>query len=259
MSRRSEAPTHRTVGLDYVVTSANADAPLAARARVAGASASVGCATAAAPGRRTKPAARTPAVRLKFLLHVVDRHPERKADIARCLRATIAESNALMLLCETGLPRANAFLQEFGRARRGKAAAGAARRRRPRRAVPPRVPRRSRRRLGRRAAGRDARSPGARCCARARRGRTIDPLGRTAARRRRRAAGARRAGARRSACPAASGGAPPPGRPLDSPFADLVDSVREFIVALRGSRGVRRRAGGAARVPARAAAARSPT
>ncbi len=114
MRKRSEAPTDRTVGLDYVVTSANADAPLAARVEwlehlIGWVRNGSGAETAEEAGGPS------PAVRLKFLLQVVDRHPDRKADIARCLRATIAESNALMLLCETGLPRANAFLQEFGR------------------------------------------------------------------------------------------------------------------------------------------------
>lgn len=43
--------------------------------------------------------------RLLFLLNVLERHPESKARVARTLRATLREVDALELYCESGLPR----------------------------------------------------------------------------------------------------------------------------------------------------------
>jgi len=100
------------VGVDYLVTAARADAPQAARLewleQVAGWVRTRGREPAAGEG-----AGGSPAVRLKFLLQVLDRNPERRAEVARSLRTTFRELNAVPLLCETGLPRANAFFQEL--------------------------------------------------------------------------------------------------------------------------------------------------
>ncbi len=50
--------------------------------------------------------ARSPqSTRLLFLLNVLERHPESKARVARTLRATLREVDALELYCESGLPR----------------------------------------------------------------------------------------------------------------------------------------------------------
>jgi len=50
--------------------------------------------------------ARSPqSTRLLFLLSVLERHPESKARVARTLRATLREVDALELYCESGLPR----------------------------------------------------------------------------------------------------------------------------------------------------------
>jgi site-specific recombinase len=58
-------------------------------------------------------AARAPqATRLRHLLNVLDRNPEWKRSVARTLRATLDEADALELLCETGLAREPSFLGE---------------------------------------------------------------------------------------------------------------------------------------------------
>ena len=50
--------------------------------------------------------------RLRHLLNVLDRNPGWKAGVARTLRATLREADALELFCETGLPREPAFWSE---------------------------------------------------------------------------------------------------------------------------------------------------
>jgi site-specific recombinase len=52
-------------------------------------------------------------VRLKHLLAVLDRQPERKTAFAAALRASIGHRDALDLLMETGLPGEAGFLGEF--------------------------------------------------------------------------------------------------------------------------------------------------
>ena len=54
-------------------------------------------------------------VRLKHLLGVLDRQPERKAAFAETLRATLGRRDAFDLLIETGMPREAGFLGEFVR------------------------------------------------------------------------------------------------------------------------------------------------
>jgi site-specific recombinase len=92
------------VGLDWIVSGARADAPLADRLEWV---------EHLAVWVRTRTGDATPATRLKFFLQILDRNPDRKRDVAALMRATFGELSGLALLCETGLPRANAFLQEF--------------------------------------------------------------------------------------------------------------------------------------------------
>ena len=69
----------------------------------------------ATPAHAPQPAppARAPqATRLRHLLNVLDRNPEWKAGVAKTLRATLREMDALELFCETGLPREPAFWGE---------------------------------------------------------------------------------------------------------------------------------------------------
>jgi len=54
-------------------------------------------------------------VRLKHLLGVLDRQPERKAAFAETLRATLGRRDAFDLLIETGMPRETGFLGELAR------------------------------------------------------------------------------------------------------------------------------------------------
>jgi site-specific recombinase len=97
-----------TVGVDWVVGGARADAPLAERtAWLEHLSAWVRSGVDSGVGSAT------PATRLRFLLQVLERNPERQAEIARLLRDTLREMDAVALLCETGLPRAHAFLHEL--------------------------------------------------------------------------------------------------------------------------------------------------
>jgi site-specific recombinase len=59
------------------------------------------------------PPSRAPqATRLLHLLNVLDRNPGWKAGVAKTLRATLREMDALELFCETGLPREPAFWGE---------------------------------------------------------------------------------------------------------------------------------------------------
>jgi len=97
------------VGLDWLVTGARADAPLAERVawlehlfswvRSHGGDAGEGAAT--------------PATRIRFFLQVLERHPDQRVEVARLLRETLREMDAIGLLCDTGLPRAHAFFQEL--------------------------------------------------------------------------------------------------------------------------------------------------
>jgi len=50
--------------------------------------------------------------RLRHLLNVLDRNPEWKRSVARTLRATLDEADALELFCETGLAREPSFVGE---------------------------------------------------------------------------------------------------------------------------------------------------
>ncbi|MCY0389056.1 site-specific recombinase [Robbsia sp. Bb-Pol-6] len=48
-------------------------------------------------------------VRLRYLLRMLDQHPDWKRDVARLLRATLAEGDAISLLCDTGMPTRSGF------------------------------------------------------------------------------------------------------------------------------------------------------
>jgi site-specific recombinase len=101
-----------TVGVDYLVAAARADAPAAERLEwLEQAAAWI---RARGRGGEVEGGAASPSVRLRFLVQVLERNPERRAEVARMLRVTLRELNAVPLLCETGLPRANAFFQELG-------------------------------------------------------------------------------------------------------------------------------------------------
>jgi len=100
-----------TAGIDWVVAGARPAASLAERLQwLAHAIAWVRGEGAADEGG----AAATPAVRIRFLLQVLDRNPARRLEVATVLRRTLAELDATSLLCEAGLPRAHAFFQELG-------------------------------------------------------------------------------------------------------------------------------------------------
>ena len=58
------------------------------------------------------PSGPTQLTRLRHLLNVLDRQPEWKAAVARTLRSTLREADALELYCETGLVREPSFLGE---------------------------------------------------------------------------------------------------------------------------------------------------
>ena len=98
-----------TVGIDWLVSGADADAPLAERVvwieqllawvRARGGAAAEGGAA--------------PATRIRFFLQVLERHPDRRLAVSLLVRNTLRELSAIGLLCETGLPRASAFVQEF--------------------------------------------------------------------------------------------------------------------------------------------------
>jgi site-specific recombinase len=53
-----------------------------------------------------------PAARLRFLMQVLDRHPEWKTSLARTLRSLVRDLDALDLFCQTGLPVESGFLSE---------------------------------------------------------------------------------------------------------------------------------------------------
>ncbi|HEY5308553.1 MAG TPA: recombinase, partial [Casimicrobiaceae bacterium] len=99
----------KTVGIDWLVAGARADAALAQRVQWI----EHLVAWIRARGGADAEGAAAPATRLKFFLQVLDRHPERKMAVSLLLRSTLRELDAVGLLCETGLPRANAFFQEL--------------------------------------------------------------------------------------------------------------------------------------------------
>ena len=47
--------------------------------------------------------------RLRYLLHVLDRNPAWKANVAGILRALLRESDGISLLCDAGMPVHSAF------------------------------------------------------------------------------------------------------------------------------------------------------
>ena len=101
------APPPDAVGLDWLVGGARAEAPLAER---------IEWLEHLAAWLRAGPATEgsaTPATRLRFLLQVLERNPERREDVGRLLRETLREMDGIGLLCETGLPRTHAFLHEL--------------------------------------------------------------------------------------------------------------------------------------------------
>jgi site-specific recombinase len=99
----------KTVGIDWLVAGARADAPLAERVEWV----EQLLAWVRARGGADAEGAAAPATRLKFFLQVLERHPDRKTAVSLLLRTTLRELDAVGLLCETGLPRANAFFQEL--------------------------------------------------------------------------------------------------------------------------------------------------
>lgn len=48
--------------------------------------------------------------RLRYLLHVLDRNPEWKDEVARLLRLTLREADGISLLCDAGMPVHSGFL-----------------------------------------------------------------------------------------------------------------------------------------------------
>jgi site-specific recombinase len=96
--------------LDGLLSRADPGAPFEARLQwLAGVIAWVGqTGTAGISG----PEAPTPGTRLRHLLNVLDRNPEWKAAVARTVRATVDETDALELFGETGLPSQPAFFAE---------------------------------------------------------------------------------------------------------------------------------------------------
>jgi len=48
-------------------------------------------------------------VRLRYLLSTLDKQPEWKLNVARLLRATLRESDAVAMLCDTGMPTRSGF------------------------------------------------------------------------------------------------------------------------------------------------------
>ena len=110
MSRwRESADPH--VGLDSLVAGARPDAP--ADARLAWLR-DVSSWLRAGPGANAEAGTTSPqSVRLKHLLGVLDRQPERRAAFAATLRATLGHRDAFDLLIETGMPREAGFLGEL--------------------------------------------------------------------------------------------------------------------------------------------------
>ena len=98
-----------TVGIDWLVAGARADATLAERV----AWIEQFMAWIRARGGADAEGAAAPATRIRFFLQVLERHPDRKIAVSLLVRNTLRELSAIGLLCETGLPRASAFFQEL--------------------------------------------------------------------------------------------------------------------------------------------------
>jgi site-specific recombinase len=98
-----------TVGIDWLVSGADADAPLAERV----AWIEHLLAWIRARGGADAEGAAAPATRIRFFLQVLARHPDRRLAVSLLVRTTLRELSAIGLLCETGLPRASAFFQEL--------------------------------------------------------------------------------------------------------------------------------------------------
>ncbi|MEO8345528.1 MAG: hypothetical protein ABI607_07525 [Betaproteobacteria bacterium] len=109
MTGQTKAHQGATVGIDWLVSGARADATLAERV----AWIEQCLAWARARGGVDAEGAAAPATRIRFLLQVLERHPERRLAVSLLLRGTLRELSAIGLLCETGLPHANAFTQEL--------------------------------------------------------------------------------------------------------------------------------------------------
>jgi site-specific recombinase len=97
-----------SVGIDWLIAGARADAPLADR------EAWLARLVQWLHAGRTTEGAHAPETRLRLFLQVLERHPQPRLEAAGVLRNTLRELSAVDLLCETGLPRGNAFLQELG-------------------------------------------------------------------------------------------------------------------------------------------------
>ena len=98
-----------SVGIDWLVAGARADATLAERV----AWIEQFLAWVRARGKADAEGAAAPATRIRFFLQVLERHPERRIAVSLLVRNTLRELSAIGLLCETGLPHANAFFQEL--------------------------------------------------------------------------------------------------------------------------------------------------
>ncbi len=106
---RESADPH--VGLDSIL--ASADAFAAAEDRLAWLR---DVSTWLRAGLGDNPEARTVSpqtVRLRHLLGVLERQPDRKAAFAATLRAALGHRDAFDLLIETGMPREAGFIGEF--------------------------------------------------------------------------------------------------------------------------------------------------
>ncbi|KVK79555.1 MULTISPECIES: site-specific recombinase [Burkholderia] len=109
--RASRSASHQ---LDALLATADADAPYAERAEwlieLAHWLRRDGAMLAAAPaqaesGERTFAAH----ARLRYVLHVLDRNPEWKTNVARVLRGVLRESDGISLLCDAGMPVHSGF------------------------------------------------------------------------------------------------------------------------------------------------------
>lgn len=98
-----------TVGIDWLVAGARADATLTERV----AWIEQFLAWVRARGGADAEGAAAPATRIRFFLQVLERHPDRKMAVSLLARNTLRELSAIGLLCETGLPHASAFFQEL--------------------------------------------------------------------------------------------------------------------------------------------------
>lgn len=112
LRRWRESATGRSA-LDGLLARADPAAPL--EVRLAWLATVVGWVSRAAGldgGERAVPSRPAQVTRLRHLLNVLDRNPEWKAAVARTLRSTLRDADALELFCETGLPREPAFWSE---------------------------------------------------------------------------------------------------------------------------------------------------